>query len=443
MDEHTIQQDIHDILTEEIPDDMNILPDIHKQLQQSSRSRVRPMLTLSRVAAVIAIFVLVSAGGYALFQRNLVSKDIPQQRITDINETQTIEDVEVTLNWAYADAHRLALAYSMEFPRMDNFINSPVITLETADGLELMPAFGGGGGGGGAPDTPVYSETIMNFDTSTIEGSPDSIDLVLTLDFSAEAVQSNQFVPMSGGGGGGGNMPPVSGTAPEATPPVGGGGGGGGGSSSGGGGGGGGSMPPEYATPDVNQVIDRVYTFEFTLPFYEALQVEPEENTVESNGVTITVDNIRYTPSLTKFDMCYNMPDDEQWGAQLQIITDSEDSPFYSRQVIPTDATVEGRPCFEVSAAAAIPDDAEEFIIDVLFLAQPIRPISSEAARAEEAYFADLGYEIVIDEDRYGYSMDILSYPEDMSEDNAQGFVQTNLFFKRYEGDWKFTVPLQ
>ncbi len=35
MDKHTIQQELQNILTEEIPDDMNILPDIHKQLQKS------------------------------------------------------------------------------------------------------------------------------------------------------------------------------------------------------------------------------------------------------------------------------------------------------------------------------------------------------------------------------------------------------------------------
>jgi len=439
MDKNTIQQDIHDILTEEIPDNMNILPDIHEHLKKQSTSQVRPMLTLSRVASVIAIFILVSAGGYALFQRNLVSKDIPQQRITDINETQTIEDVAVTLNWAYADAHRLALAYSMEYPQMDNFINSPVVTLKTADGLELMPAFGGGGGGGGAPNQPAFSESIMNFDTSIIEGTPDRLDLVLTLDFSADAVQSNQFTPMSGGGGGGG-MSPVSGTDNTTMPPVG--GGGGSGSSSGGGGGGGGSAPPQFATPDVRNILDRIYTFEFTLPFYGALQVEPNVETVESNDVTMTINTIRYTPSLTKFDMCYNMPNDEQWGAQIQIITDSEDSPFYSRQLMPIDATEDGRPCFEVRVTAAIPDDADEFMIDVLFLSQPIRPITSEAARAEEAYFAELDYIIEIDEDPYGYSMELLDYPDDVDEFDAEGFIQTNLFFKRYEGDWTFTVTL-
>lgn len=436
MDKHTIQQDIHNILTEEIPDDMNILPDIHEQLKKTPTSRVRPMLTLSRVAAVIAIFVLVSAGGYALFQRNLVSKDIPQQRITDIDETQTIEDVSVTLTWAYADAHRLALAYSMEYPQLDNFVNSPVVTLKTADGLEFMPAFGGGGGGGGGSNIPNYSESIINYDTSTIEDSPESIDLILTLDFSAEAIQSTQNMMPMGGGGGGGNMPPVSGTESESMPS----GGGGGGSSSGGGGG---STPPEFATPDISQIIDRVFTFEFTLPFYQALEVVPTENTIESNGVTITVDNIRYTPSLTKFDMCYNMPDDEQWGAQIQIVTDSEDSPFYTRQVIPTDTFLDDRPCFDVSATAAIPDNADEFVIDIMYLSQFIMPITSEAARAEEAYFAELGYIIEIDEDPHGYSVDFIAFPDDVDELDGEGFVRANLFYKRYEGDWTFIVPLE
>jgi len=419
MDKYTIQQDLHNIVMEEIPDDMNILPDIHQQVKNTSTPWTRPMLTISRVASIIAIFILVSAGGYALFQRNLVSKDIPQQRITDINETQTLEKVAVTLNWAYGDAHRIALAYSMEYPRLDNFFNYPIVTLKTDDGLELIPDFGGGGGGGGGePDSAIYSETIMNFDSSTIDGSPDTINLVLTLDFSADAIMSNpSMMPMSGGGGGGG---------------------GGGGSSSNGEDG---NTPP--ATPDVSKIIDRVYIFNFSLPFYEALKVEPEVNTVESNGVSITIDNIRYTPSLTKFDMCYNMPDDEQWGATIQIVTDSVDSPFYSHQQQPIKISDDGRPCVEVSATAAIPDDADKFMIDVLFLSQPLRPLSDELARAEEEYFAELGYSIKIDANPYGYSMDMLNYPDDIDASDADEFVRASLFFKRYEGDWTFTIPLK
>ncbi len=429
MKRHNIQQDIQDILMEEIPNDMNILPDIHKQLKKTPVSPMHSMYSFTRIAAIIAIFLLVSAGGYALFQRNLVSKDIPQQRITDINETKTIEDVDVTLNWAYADAHRLALAYSMEYPDLDNFVNMPIVTLATTDGLELNQDFGGGGGGGGGGSSPLsFSETIINYDTSTIEGSPDNIDLILTLDFSAEAVMSNpSMMPMSGGGGG--SMPSISGTTNEALPPV-------------SGGGGGGSTPTEYTTPDVSNLIDRVYTFEFTLPFYAALEVEPVENTVESNGVTITINNIRYTPSLTKFDMCYTMPNDEQWGANIQIMTDSEDSPFYSRQQRPIDISDDDRPCFEVSATAAIPEDAAEFVIEVLYLTQSIMPLSDELARAEEDYFAQLGYNIEIDADPYGYSMKVLDYPANMDEFDAEGFVRANLFFKRYEGDWSFVVPL-
>lgn len=423
MNKHTIQQELHTILKEEIPNDMNILPEIHKQLQKQSVTRIRPLMILSRVATVIAIFVLVSAGGYALFQRNLVSKDIPQQIITDINETQTIEDIAVTLNWAYADAHRIALAYSMEYQPTDTFINAPIVTLKTNDGTELPQDFGGGGGGGGSPNQPIVSETLINYDTSVIANSPDTVDLILTLDFSAEAILSNpNMAHMAGGGGGGG--------------------GGGGSSSSGGGGDGGGNTP--LSTPDVSNIIDRVYTFSFTLPFYQALEVEPVEDTVESNGVNMTVNNIRYTPSLTKFDMCYTMPDEDMWGAQIQIITDSPDSPFYTRQMRPieTDANSEQQ-CFEVSASAAIPNDAEEFIIDVLFLAQPTRQLTEEVAKAEEEYFAELGYIIDIDATEHGFSFDILEFPEDTTEPEAMGYIHTNLFFKRYEGDWTFIVPLK
>lgn len=426
MDKYTIQQDLNTILKEEIPDDMNILPEIHKQLKKQSGTGIRPMLTLSRVAAVIAIFLLVTVGGYALLQRNLVTKSIPQQIITDINETQTIEDVDVTLNWAYADAHRITIAYSMEYPQMDNFINAPTVILTTADGIVIPQAFGGGGGGGGggAPDRPIMSESLLNFDSSGIQ-TGDAVDLVLKLDFSAEAIRNNPSMAyLSGGGGGGGSAS--------------GGGGGGGGSSSGGGG----SDP--VPTPDVSAILDRIFSFEFTLPFYQALTAEPIDDTVESNDITITVSNLRYTPSLTKFDMCYNSPDESMWNAQIQLSTNSPDSPFYSSRIIPIDQTLDdGRPCHEMDVAAAILDGASEIVINVLYLSQPIWPPTDEIVESEEAYFAELGYEIDIDASGTGFSIDILQYPADTTAIKADEYVHANLFKKRYDGDWQFVFPLQ
>ena len=435
MNKQTVKQDINNLLQEEIPDNMNILPDIHKQLKQS-KAVSRPTFTLSKIAAVIAIFVLMSAGGYALIQRNLVQKGIPQQSITDINQTQTQEGVELTLNWAYADAHRIALAYSMEYERSDDFINAPLVTLRTADGFNIPQDFGGGGGGGGAPGQPTFSETVMNFDGSIIEGEPETVDLVLTIDFSAKAILENPsmaFMMQSGGGGG------------SASPNAGSGGGGGGDSAppNDGSGGGGSDGRAPLPTPDVSKILDRIYTFEFTLPFYQPQDAEATQTSVESNGVTMSVNYIHYTPSLIKFELCYNMPDDEIWNAQIQIITDSEDSPFTSRSLTPIDlGSNNDQHCYEVSVSAAIPDDADEFTIDVPYLSQPIRPLTDEAARAEEAYFDKLGYIIEIDADPYGFNFDLVEYPDDVDEHAAQGFVQANIFFMRYEGDWEFIVPL-
>ena len=78
----------------------------------------------------------------------------------------------------------------------------------------------------------------------------------------------------------------------------------------------------------------------------------------------------------------------------------------------------------------------------MLYLSQPISPLTQEAARAEEAYFAELGYNIEIDADPYGYGMNVLEYPEDMEKMDAEAYVRSNLFYKRYHGDWTFTVPL-
>ena len=69
-----------------------------------------------------------------------------------LSESQTVDGVTLQIEWVYADAHRVALFYSLdqtESPYAPVNIAAVDVQLRTADGTVLPHIFGGGGGGSG------------------------------------------------------------------------------------------------------------------------------------------------------------------------------------------------------------------------------------------------------------------------------------------------------
>jgi|GEM_PF-4056399 len=266
---------LHDLLDDfaatEIPDTMTILNDIEARLQTASPiPAARPILRFSR--AFVVVFALMFATvAYAVYQAQLVRGDPgimavgAQELGTPLNLTQSLPDADVNLNlqWAYADGNRIAIAWEVEFA----IIHNPAITQITlldADGQPFEYADflrGGGGGGGGGGERAAFG-TTTSWDATRITGAPESLNLTVVIGVASE----NPITPpdISNAGGEGGEGGGGGGSSTEFTP----------------------FMPYEAR-------------FEITVPFISVATGAADPITVEAGDIPITVRNVRYAPSAT------------------------------------------------------------------------------------------------------------------------------------------------
>ena len=62
---------------------------------------------------------------------------------------------------------------------------------------------------------------------------------------------------------------------------------------------------PTVYTPEPAEKVIGPFTFDFTIPFYPAQVVEPQQ-TVSANGYTITLDRVAVAPSLLRSQICFD-----------------------------------------------------------------------------------------------------------------------------------------
>lgn len=288
MNDKQLKQLLTQIAEKEIPDDMDLWKPIQAQLEGQTVTR-KPMLRLVRLAVAIAILLLVSLISYAVYQNNIgdpgLSGAEEADLLTYIEESQTIDDVTVTLTWAYADEHRIALTYETTFDRAvvgDSIGMIDTTLIDKTTGTEIQSTFGGGGGGGSSDSTIAHFSATSNFLTPQMNTLPEFLDLELHL-----TLGDPETAPIAFGAGGGS-----------------------------GGGGGGGSVPPGEPIPQNvpdNPIEPIEFIFEFSVPLLPALKIEVDQ-TVEINGVAIQLQDVAITPSLTRAMICYTPPtDDQQW----------------------------------------------------------------------------------------------------------------------------------
>ena len=414
MDKQTIQQHLYDIAQEEISD-VNLLPIIKQQLQKPQPARPSFVMMATRFAAVFVIFVLASAAGIAFYQQTYSDPSVPQDRVIALDMAETVDDVTVRLDTAYADAHRANINLIIERPQSVDYGSVANMQLMTADGTVIPSAFGGGGGGGGGNadgDALIIGSMTANFDMTAINPMPETLDLVFIVTLGQQT-----FAPPQGQGGSGG----------------------------GGGGGGGGNAPEGSTPPVVTEINDRSYRFEFGLPVIPAVAVEPLSDTVSNNDVTMSISDVRYTPSVTKFTLCYDNPDGGVWLPQINIETGIEGATFTGSIAQPPADDASGEICVPVDALAAITADTNAVTVRIPNLYQQLEP-TPELIEEETAFFAEQGYDVRFDwNEEMGFMMGFMveSYPEGVDRDEGYRYVTSTMFREQYEGEWVFDIPLE
>ncbi|MCA9907343.1 MAG: DUF4179 domain-containing protein, partial [Anaerolineae bacterium] len=197
MDEKQLKRLLTEIAHEEIPDDMNVWHEIRQQVEIANPRTTRRGFRLVRIGLLAALFVLATAVVYTDYQ-GLIGSDPGLDAVNQANLVTTIEETQelggdydwaVTLHYAYADANRITVGYTVTgaAPAGEQFRPFTNPLLQDSEGRQYtwLPVGGGGGGGGGSsdPDELVPFEDNMgaSFDASIIDGVPESLDLTLTI----------------------------------------------------------------------------------------------------------------------------------------------------------------------------------------------------------------------------------------------------------------------
>jgi hypothetical protein len=197
MDKQQLSRQLHRLAQEEVPDTMNLWPRIQGQLKRKSKPR---SFSFAYAMSALVMIMLVGIGGFVAYRSASVTSQeaVSPNQATPLSMSQTIGGVTMSLDWAYADAHLISLQYTVVYnPQEVSLPNFSIVNLRTADG-QLIPLDnnGGGGGGGGGDGSSVSFSNQVNFDASVIQGNPESLNLVLLVQYT-ESVESYeiQFQP--------------------------------------------------------------------------------------------------------------------------------------------------------------------------------------------------------------------------------------------------------
>lgn len=233
------------------------------------------------VAAILIGMLVFVAVAYAVdsilqrtihFDSGLRAVDEAQQGI-ELNLRQTIEGYTVNVQWAYADANRVSVGFTVSTDANTEYTNLSPRTVElTDDEGNSFPL--SGGFGSGVEDN--VSGNVYSFDLSALDEVPEALNLRLELDVEVITALQRTLVP----------------------------------------------------TPDWDAWAEGPYgpfVFEFSIPTSPArVYIEPQ--TVEGNDIPVTLREFVVTASQTRAVVCFEPPDPEydSWVPIVALRLDGE-----------------------------------------------------------------------------------------------------------------------
>jgi hypothetical protein len=302
MKEQQVTHILQKFVEQEVPADLDLWPAIQAQLQpQRSPSgwvRLMPTTRLGWVFLALALCLAIGAGTWAvgsavnrLFQVDPGLNHVRQAGLgQELDLSQTVDGVTVTLERAYADANRVVVGFTMIGPDGQRYGPHPV-TLTDAAGTVFPGSMGMGVTGKSErlqvdlpPGTGSY---VYFFDASAVEGVPTELDLHLVIE--VEEFVLPLFAP-----------DPVS--TPDDPP----------------------AEPLDSTVVEVQPIhqegaVVGPFIFDFSVPFTPDRAVV-EAQTVKAAGVAVTLEEVVVTPSATRATLCFAPPDDE-WDVWVPIAT--------------------------------------------------------------------------------------------------------------------------
>lgn len=290
MDERWIAQSLQEQAREDISDDMNLIPHVYERLGSATRTAARSRMSwlTAAVLGMLAIGVVAFAASRLLQISDPGLQGASEaDLITVLNLEQTIEGVTVILDYAYADANRLSLSYSMagEAPNGIDYRFSTERIVDSQGREFAAPMFGGGGGGGGgSSDSDVHSYSQSqnaSYDLGPMDELPDELQMRVEIGVD-RLVYANE--------------------TPEAPTDEG------------------------LSVPMPVSAIEPIgpFVFEFTLPVIRGQVVEPEQS-ASVDDLTLTLNRLVVAPSFTRGELCFEGAANETYFAFVTVSVDGEE----------------------------------------------------------------------------------------------------------------------
>ena len=304
MKENNLKQILSDIGKQEIPSNIDLWSKLEGKMTVQTKSR-KVRLSIgpkSRLGWVFLLtFVLFLFGGtlYATSSvlRNLIHLD-PGLESVDLSElgqtvnlSQTVDSTTVTLEWAYADANRITLAFSIEDSEGQRF-DPHQSNLIDASGT-VYPGRGGFGLVGTSDSLkvelpPGESLHVISFDGSSVTNNSTSLDLQFEVELE-EFYLSSTVKPSA----------TLTENEDGTTTTI---------------------VEAGSASSTTLNIIGP-FVFNFEVPFNPGRIVEPKQ-VVTVNDVGVRLDKVVATPSETAVTLCFNNtnPAYDDWTALPTLI---------------------------------------------------------------------------------------------------------------------------
>jgi hypothetical protein len=124
MKKQELRQVLHQLADQAVPSNYDMWPMLREQLavqsHRSMRKRLTPATRLGWLAYALVVFLFISITAYAtgpwisrLFERDERFQDIDLSLRQPLDLSQTIENVTITVEWAYADTDWMLVGYTI------------------------------------------------------------------------------------------------------------------------------------------------------------------------------------------------------------------------------------------------------------------------------------------------------------------------------------------
>lgn len=342
MKEQQVAQILAGIAEDDVPATLDLWPAIRAQVQprrgSSRRAHRIPVTRLGWAGLLLGALLLFGGVAYALNPalgqvlrvffpgwQHIEEAHLAQE----INLSQTLDGVTVTLERVYADANQIVIGYTVK-GLADQNLHVSRMSLTDEQGRAFSEMAGAGVTGNsellGVQLPPGEGAYVTAFDASVVEGKPKSQHLHLTMHLvklvTVEAVTPT--VPL-----------------PEPSEP-------------------GVIVAPAQALRE--EIVGDPFTFDFSVPFIPGQTVEVQQ-TVEAAGVAMKLERVAITPSETRAVLCFEPPDDIEWTLLADL--DAGDGGALHGGVVGRLDDVSGQECQRVSYMESLTGKPGEWTLTV------------------------------------------------------------------------------